>query len=346
MVPQPTTKQKYCNLGMVHEDMLVRKGVEPTAAKTLATFANFGISQSTWSSYRTVENHLERCKADTGKDLCLPFNLEKTLTFVAWLLDVRKVKAITIEKYLSGLRMVHMAQGSDLPCLREPIVKLILTGRKNWDNIKEKLEGKKKRDPVTVDMMKFLKKKLVTIDWPPQKKILFHAVTTLAWHGSFCIHELLSRESKHFDPTVTLLWGDIQLDTIAPGGKNTGVMNIFLKSPKSDRIGAGQRVDVFESGNFMCPFKAFNKYKATIGTHVSDDEPVFRERNGECLTGKKLNSYLDEISLELKARGIIVKNHSFRAGVATLMAMLGYSDQAMPLWHILNYQGFTEPNLL
>ena len=92
MVPQPTTKQKYCNLGMVHEDMLVRKGVEPTAAKTLATFANFGISQSTWSSYRTVENHLERCKADTGKDLCLPFNLEKNPNFCSLVVGCQESK--------------------------------------------------------------------------------------------------------------------------------------------------------------------------------------------------------------------------------------------------------------
>ena len=125
-----------------------------------------------------------------------------------------KIKASSIEKYLSGLRMIHIAQGLDIPSLREPIVKLILTGKKNWDNVREKLNDKNKRDPVTLEMMKYFKKKLISIDWSPQQKILFHAVTTLAWSGSFRIHEILSKESKSFDPTVTFLWKDMKTDTI------------------------------------------------------------------------------------------------------------------------------------
>ena len=66
-----------------------------------------------------------------------------------------KIKASSIEKYLSGLRMIHIAQGLDIPSLREPIVKLILTGKKNWDNVREKLNDKNKRDPVTLEMMKY-----------------------------------------------------------------------------------------------------------------------------------------------------------------------------------------------
>ena len=119
------------------------------------------------------------------------------------MMDKRKIRANSIDKYLSGLRMLHLTQGFDAPCLRDPIVKLILTGRSNWDNIKDKLEGRKQRDPVTLDMMKFFKKKLLDINWTPKKKILFHAVTTLAWCGSFRIHELLSKETKIFDKTVT-----------------------------------------------------------------------------------------------------------------------------------------------
>ena len=103
-----------------------------------------------------------------------------------------------------------------------------MTGRKNWDNAREKIEGKRKRDPVTVKMMKFFKKKLVEIDWPLDKKLIFHAVTTLAWNGSFRIHELLSTESKSFDPTVTLLWKDNKEDIFVIDGKQTRVLSIFI----------------------------------------------------------------------------------------------------------------------
>ena len=73
--------------------------------------------------------------------------------------------------------------------------------------------------------------------------------------------------------------------------------------------------------------KAFKKYIASSKFKVSPNEPVFRDESGECFTGRKLNHCLDELSIELKLKGIHVKNHSFRSGVATLMASLGYSDQ-------------------
>ena len=72
---------------MFNEDVLISKGVCPYAAKSLAKFANFGLSQNTWASYRTVANHLVRCESDTGTDMSLPFDLEKTLTFVAWMIE-------------------------------------------------------------------------------------------------------------------------------------------------------------------------------------------------------------------------------------------------------------------
>ena len=94
-----------------------------------------------------------------------------------------------------------------------------------------------------------------------------------------------------------------------------------------DRIGAGQRVEIFESGNFMCPIKAFKKYKASLKYETNRNNPVFREEDGKCFTGKELNLCLDYISFELKIRGLNVKTHSYRAGVATMMASLGYSDE-------------------
>ena len=85
---------------MMKENVLIDRGIHPTAAKTLTAYANYGLAKNTWSSYQTVRNHIERCESDMNVELSLPFNVEKTLTFVAWLMEVRKVKALTIEKYL------------------------------------------------------------------------------------------------------------------------------------------------------------------------------------------------------------------------------------------------------
>ena len=60
---------------------------------------------------------------------------------------------------------------------------------------------------------------------------------------------------------------------------------------------------------------------------LDDNSPVFREENGECLTGRKLNKWLEELTSELSERGVKIKNHSFRAGVPSMMACLEYLDQ-------------------
>ena len=76
----------------------------------------------------------------------------------------------------------------------------------------------------------------------------------------------------------------------------------------------------------MCPFKGLRKHVASTSFKNDEESPVFREESGECFTGKKLSLCLHEISEELRERGIQVKNHSFSAGVASLMAALGYKE--------------------
>ena len=82
---------------MVDKNMLVRQRIQPEAAKLLANYANHGIAQATWLSYNTVSNHLVRYQEDTGMALDLPFTTEKTLSFVAWLIEKRRVKPNTIK---------------------------------------------------------------------------------------------------------------------------------------------------------------------------------------------------------------------------------------------------------
>ena len=47
--------------------------------------------------------------------------------------------------------------------------------------------------------------------WDIEKKRLVWAVCCLAFNGSFRVHELLSRETRSYDPTSTLLRRDITL---------------------------------------------------------------------------------------------------------------------------------------
>ena len=109
------------------------------------------------------------------------------LAFVGWLISVRKVSASTISQYLSGLRMVHLKKGVLPSNLRPDLVKAILRGHEH-----SCFKDKKPRLAMTIPVMRLMKKLLVMSKMPLSKKRLIWAVSCIAFHGSFRIHELLS----------------------------------------------------------------------------------------------------------------------------------------------------------
>ena len=56
---------------------------------------------------------------------------------------VRKVSGVTLDKYLSGLRMAHMTRGHFSPWIRPDVVKLMVTGVHNRDQVRKRMEGRK-----------------------------------------------------------------------------------------------------------------------------------------------------------------------------------------------------------
>ena len=73
-------RQKFSKLGLVNPEAMM--GVEQGIANILCGMANFGLSANTWESYECVINNLARCEEATGKDMQLPFDSCKMLTFV------------------------------------------------------------------------------------------------------------------------------------------------------------------------------------------------------------------------------------------------------------------------
>ena len=150
-------------------------------AVALTGKANFGLSVNTWKKYQTTINHIDQCRQDTGVDMDLPFNSSKTLEFVGWM-EARGLKSNTMSSYLSGVRMYHITCGYNDPTLREPIVKMILKGQDNWDKLQDRINGKRGRLPVTIKMMKLMKRNLIKVGWSVQEKRLFWSVATLCWY--------------------------------------------------------------------------------------------------------------------------------------------------------------------
>lgn len=299
--------------------------IDPKWLSTLTDIANHGLSQGTWSSYKTALKALKNCEMEESSSMRFPLGQKQVLTFIAWL-SKRGLSQKTINVYLSGIRQCHLTEGVDLPLLRTPVVNLVLEGKKHIDTNKEIGEDSS-RLPVTPTMLKILKIELSESDMCREDKRLVWAVSTLAFNGGFRVHELLSKKASSFDPLITLLGRDLTLKKIKINNKKTEILQVLIKSQKSDRIGAQVIVDVYESQGSLCPVKAYKKWKTTC-SNSSSKKPAFMDSKGKPLTGKKFNLILKSCLAKHTAHtGRKVTSHSFRSGIASLMGQLGYGDQ-------------------
>ena len=284
----------------------------------LAAVANHSLSKGTWSTYATAGRMLQNCHNETNYSLSLPLNQEKLLVFVTWLL-ARKLTAKMVNAYLSVLCQVHLAQGILIPILRPSLIQQLLTGPTNMDHIRNHIGQKPARLPITPTIMKLFKLDLKDNNLIREMKCLVWAIATFCFNGAFRIHELLSRTPRQFDPNFTLLGWEVKLKTIKISNKNISILQVKIKSPKTDRIGAGTIVDVYESGGPLCHLKAYTKWKA-VSSHENKNLPQFIDDQGIPFTGKRFNPILkNSLGTYLDYSKGKITSLSFRAGMASLL---------------------------
>ena len=286
---------------------------------------------------------LQKCQSDTNTNMDFPLDTNRVIIFIHWLFTIRKVTASTVNTYLSGLRYLHIVRGSEIPILRPPIVEQLIKGKQHIDAIRKLNNDKPKRAPITLNVMKLIKKSIITWEAHNEDKAAVWAACTIAFAGCLRIHEILSKKLKEFDPNFTLLESDVVYKELKVGKDHIKILQIRLKSPKEDRVGVGKIVDIYQSGGPICPIRAFERWN-TMRTWRHHNSPIFRLRDGSCLTGRKLNSLLKLfLSPHIDYRIGNFSSHSFRAGMATLMGTLGFGDEeimAMGRWSsdaYLNY---------
>ena len=126
LYPRPKVgTSKYGPAGLYNEKSFRRTGLSLVLCQQLANLANHSLSKSTWSSYKTVSKHLERCQKDLDFQFRFPMTNEQVLWFTAWLVK-RGVQGVTINSYISGLRALHLVKGIEPPALRLAIVSAII----------------------------------------------------------------------------------------------------------------------------------------------------------------------------------------------------------------------------
>ena len=176
----------------------------------MAKVANFSLSKSTWSSYKTVQKHLINCQKELKIKFFFPMSNENILSFVSRLI-LRGLTSKTINAYMSGLRTIHLTKGIDHPALRPQLVNSIIEGKSHIDTVKARLGKKPARIPVTLKVLKLLRAKINLWEESDQMRLLVWSVCLICFFGGFRIHEILSRTQSVFDPAFTLLGKNIKV---------------------------------------------------------------------------------------------------------------------------------------
>jgi hypothetical protein len=335
--PSNTARAKYSMKEGFSKKTFSKLGLAPSLIIPLVQCSNYALAANTWQSYGTAERHVRRVEKYTGEKMSFPFTLKSTLTYVGYLLGVRKISGSSVEKYISGLRMCHLKAGHFSPGLRPDIIKMVITGAQNRDQLAKRLSGKGERLPVTIEMMTAIKRNLKGMRLPKSKKRLIWLTACLCWAGAFRIHEVLAREELSYDKTTTLMHQDLKLSMIMVDGENIDTLRVHLKHPKEERLSAGVNIDLFATGDLLCPITAYKKWLMDKVVQLSSSKPALRLADGRAYTGRDFNKDLKKVlGKDADYMGKQVTAHSFRAGLATMMSKAGYSDDEimkMGRWH-------------
>jgi hypothetical protein len=119
----------------------------------------------------------------------------------------------------------------------------------------------------------------------------------------------------------------MKLDSMKENGKSVRLLRIHLRNPKEQKLAQGVTVELFQTGNFLCPVAAFLKWRNCSKLQLSKLKPAIRLETGQNYTGRDFNKDLRlMMSQHVDYNKGTISSHSFRGGLASLMASLGYPD--------------------
>ena len=237
---------------------------------------------------------------------------------------------------------MHIARGMEPPKMRTELVNQLIKGKEHRETAIANTLGTAGRRPITPDILLLLKARLSDWDAPAVDQRMMWAVCTNLFFGAFRGIELLAREEHQFDPAYTLLAEDIAVvpDNSEP---DCWMVQYRIKSPKECKKGATVIVDVFHSQQNICPVLAIQKWR-NAGGLAEIGQPGFRWSDGKPLTSKRFNEMLkDRLTGYIDGGEKLYSSHSFRAGAASMLATLGYSDsdiKALGKWNSRAFESY------
>ena len=91
------------------------------------------------------------------------------------------------------------------------------------------------------------------------------------------------------------------------------------------KLEKGLEIEIYEIGGPLCPVRAWRRYMKMAGNSELD-LPVFRQEGGLAYSHSMFNRDL-RVLFKGRVHYGAVSGHSFRIGMATLLAECGYSDE-------------------
>ena len=186
---------------------------------------------------------------------------------------------------------------------------------------------------VTPDVLWLLKNKLLMANMKASRKRMIWAAATFLFVGSMRAGEILPSGKSSFIKNATLLNNHVKLVERNIEGEIREMLVVHLESPKEDKSKKGVDVELFRLENsFFCPVYAWKRWRGKSKLSHEGSAPVFREEDGRGFTQNELNKVLKELlkdEIDYDQRKI--SGHSFRAGITTMMAKLGYSQELISL---------------
>ena len=320
---KPFKQGKYSGAGPFTKADMTKMGINDQFAETFAKAMNGSRSRNTWKQRESVKRTVNECRMSTGMPLEFPWEDTDLQVFVGWCME-EELRSTTINQYVSNIRSLHREMGT---VMAEESWRLMRQAIEGHGNLMETNVG---RVPMTPELLWILKTRLSTSDIPIKEKRLVWTVCTALFQGSFRVGEILAATTTNFCPDSTLTGKDVILEEVSVGTRSTNLLKFRIKIPKETRGKKDVWVEVFDLGQqcFYNCTTAWKKWRESSTLSISPDRPVFRKEDGSNFTAQQLNGLLKKLLVkDVDYSGGFVATHSFRAGMASIMGKLGYSDE-------------------
>ena len=321
--------EERCN-----KNLMSRMRLSEKELRIVTGLMNAGIAETTKKTYRSAINMIEEVERKTESKFNMPWSATEVIRFICHCKDREKpLAAASIKVYLAGVRMMHLWAGHHNTNLKPDIVQLILRGSTNLEEIQARQERKKGRQAITWDLMRTIRYKLQKSRKSKQWKRNVWCVCTLAFMGSFRIHELLCRYTTIFSSERELMAKQVKLGKFKTKEGIKEYLEVFISHPKEEKLAQGIKIEVFEVKGkecWACPVAAWKDMKKR--KEVIPNRPLITREDGRNYTGTEFNRDLKAIlEGEVDYKEGKITSHSFRSGLASWMAKCGYSDEQIQL---------------